>query len=229
MISSAKTSFIAAFADELRRAREYSGIELADVARITRISIEYLNSLESGKWEIIPQPYLRGFLSQYAKAVGMNVEKVLQSFDQLLTASEVDESATLDLSSPLLPQPEHIGVTRAKIRTGWFTALTQNRKVAYLAVAVAVVLFGAGLALSRRTQRPRVVPTSFESSISEYKQTTRGPLTVLNLSTTDSSAGSKSTSSRGLVIGSVDTGTAVLGHGVNMLRTLAYHPYDSIV
>jgi len=129
---------------------------LDEVAAVTRISGEFLDALEAGRWEAIPQPYLRGYLRLYAQAVGMNVDKVLQGFDSGISTPDSEDSATLDFSSPLLRQPEHIGVTRAKIRAGWFTALTKHRKTAYLALAAAIVILGTGLYLSRRAQRPHI-------------------------------------------------------------------------
>jgi|GEM_PF-2385545 len=72
-----------AFAQNLREARAYRSIELEQVAQETRISLPYLQALESGEWERMPAPYLRGYLSAYSECLGMNLEKVLRRFDEL--------------------------------------------------------------------------------------------------------------------------------------------------
>lgn len=229
MNSSAKNSFISAFAEELRRAREYSGINLADVASRTWIVIEYLEALEGGRWEAVPRPYLRGYLSLYAQAVGMNVDKVLQGFDRLMSAPGEEQSATIDSASPLLRQPEHIGVTRAKIRAGWFTTLTQNRKTAYLVLTITVAVLGTGLYLSRRAQRPSVTTSPFLVSLLEYRQSTRGPVTHLNLISSDSASRTVSRREREAMVRARDSGSMVLPDGPNGFSILHFRPFDTIV
>jgi len=71
------------FTRELRKAREYQKIELEAVAGETHISLDYLVALESGEWERIPWPFLRGYLTAYAESVGMVRDKVLKRFDEL--------------------------------------------------------------------------------------------------------------------------------------------------
>ena len=131
MSSSPSISLIAAFCKELREAREYRQMTLNEVARATRISVEFLQALESARWDQIPRAYLRGYLGLYAFAVGMNREKVLRSFDHIVAPSTGRPGAVLEEAPPLLQAPEHVGVTRAKIRTAWFAALSQNRRTAY--------------------------------------------------------------------------------------------------
>ncbi len=229
MISSAKSSFIAAFAEELHRAREYNGVTLDDLTSVTHISREFLEALEGGRWEALPQPYVRGYLQLYAQASGMNVEKVLQSYDRIVATPDDADSATLDLSYPLLRQPEHIGVTRAKIRTDWFAALVQNRKAAYVAMVVAIVILGTALYLSRKAQRPHTSVSPFEQTVTEYRETLRGPMTRLVLFASDSTARmSKSDTNRVELIG-VSSGSVTIVRG-NVRRTdIHFHAFDTLL
>ena len=229
MIFSAKSSFIAAFADELRRAREYSGVTLAEVAAVTKVAVEYLESLEAGRWDAVPSPYLRGYLSLYAEAVGMNVDKVLLGFDTMRTAHDEERWATLDSSSPLLPQPERIGLTRAKIRAAWFAALTQNRRTRYLVLVICICILGAGLDIFRRAQRPHISPSPFELTQEEYGQSTRGPMTHLQTFVSDSVAhnGNYVTARAGIIAS--DTGIVFFSDGRNNHRTVHFKPYDTIL
>ncbi len=72
-----------AFVQELKAAREFRRITLKEIAGETMISLAYLTHLENGEWQDIPFPYLRGYLISYAETVGMNLEKVLRTFDEM--------------------------------------------------------------------------------------------------------------------------------------------------
>jgi len=229
MTSSAKNSFIAAFADELRRAREYNGIALAEVAAVTKVLSEYLEALESGRWEVIPPPYLRGCLSQYAQAVGMNVDKVLQGFDQLMSGIGEEQPATLDSSDSLLPQPEYIGLSRAKIRTAWFADLMRNRKMAYVALMVSIGVCGVGLSLFRQAHRAHRAPSPFRLTQMEYERVTRGPVTYIRTFSSDSIAHNVNRKTGEIHVIAADTGTVTFVAGYGRKKTIAFRPFDTLL
>jgi hypothetical protein len=57
----------------LRARRESIGVPLQEIARNTRISIAYLQFIEEDHVKGLPHDaYLRGYLTQYAKAVGLD-------------------------------------------------------------------------------------------------------------------------------------------------------------
>lgn len=114
------------FCEELRKAREFKGLSLESLARTTRIPIEYLKALEDGDFEVIPAAIRRGVIVEYAKAAGMNADKVLKSIaesEQLRTRSS---SGSLD-TERVLGESMTIGMTRVQIRTAWFAKIASNR------------------------------------------------------------------------------------------------------
>jgi len=165
----------------LREARGYRRVTTAEVAAATRVTPEYVEALESGEWGKIPAAYLRGYLSLYASAVGMNREKVLRTFDRLLADARDREGAVLDQSGPLLPQPEHVGVTRAKIRTSWFAGMARNRRAVFCTTAVVIVALSVTVHLVRRATRETVAVTAFEQATLEAGLRVHGPFTLLPL------------------------------------------------
>ena len=229
MTYSAQSSFIAAFADELRRAREYNQISLDDVVRQTRIAREYLAALEHGEWEKIPFPYLRGYLAQYAQASGMNVDKVLHGYDELGRTQAMTESAQLDSSHPLLRQPEHVGITRAKIRAAWFASLSQNRRYAYVAMVLALALLSGVLYLTRKTQRPQLNPTSFSGTVTEYRRTLRSPYSILSIAADDTSRRIGSTKSESATLLARSAGQVRVSGKRGFEREIAFSPFDTLV
>jgi hypothetical protein len=181
MTFSPSTSAIAFFCKDLRDAREFRQISLDEAAQITRISREYLEALENGRWDGIPAAYLRGYLGSYADAVGMNREKVLRGFDHLNSPGTSFHGAVLDETQPLLKQPEHRSVTRSKIRTTWFAELSHNRTAFYLLTFFAVLGLLGLLHLSRTPRPTAVTLIPFETAIKENQIRTHSPLTVIPL------------------------------------------------
>ncbi len=62
----------------LREARLQRALTLAEVERDTRINRDYLEALESERYELLPAPvYARGFLRSYARHLGLDEEQAL--------------------------------------------------------------------------------------------------------------------------------------------------------
>ncbi len=73
------------FSEELRRAREAKNISLADISKSTRINMKYLEALDQGTFDILPQAYIRAFIREYALSVGLSPSEMLQKYDILVT------------------------------------------------------------------------------------------------------------------------------------------------
>jgi transcriptional regulator with XRE-family HTH domain len=76
------------FFDDLRSAREASGISLAEIADATLINIKMLEALERGHVEVVPQPYIRAFIREYATVIGLDPAETLKRYDGWLGVRE---------------------------------------------------------------------------------------------------------------------------------------------
>lgn len=65
----------------LKQAREAKGLSLADVSDTTFISIRFLEAIEAGKTDILPQAYVRAFIREYAAVVGLDTAEVMRRLD----------------------------------------------------------------------------------------------------------------------------------------------------
>lgn len=65
----------------LKQAREAKNLSLADVSDTTFISIRFLEAIEAGKTDILPQAYVRAFIREYATVVGLNAAEVMRRYD----------------------------------------------------------------------------------------------------------------------------------------------------
>lgn len=76
----------------LRRARLRRGIELDQIAGVTKISHTYLSCIEADQYEDLPAPvYVRGFLTAYAKAIGIEPARVAASYLSRMDKSREDK------------------------------------------------------------------------------------------------------------------------------------------
>lgn len=67
----------------LRRARLRRGLELEQIAETTKISAVYLRCLEEDHYSGLPAPvYVRGFVTAYARCVGLDPRAVASSYMQ---------------------------------------------------------------------------------------------------------------------------------------------------
>ncbi|MDQ3338136.1 MAG: helix-turn-helix domain-containing protein [Myxococcota bacterium] len=65
----------------LRQIREAIGVELREIAEKSKIGMAYLHALEGEVFAKLPAAvYVRGFLSQYARALGLDAERVQQTY-----------------------------------------------------------------------------------------------------------------------------------------------------
>lgn len=79
----------------LRRAREARGLTVADIAGHLKVGPKRVEAIEAGQWEtLLPLPYVRGFVRNYAKLVQIEAAPILAEIDLALgrTADETPRS-----------------------------------------------------------------------------------------------------------------------------------------
>ncbi len=68
--------------DLLREAREQHHLSLSDVADATLINVDYLRAIEQGRLDVLPQPYVRAFMREYAAVVGLDPAALMERLDR---------------------------------------------------------------------------------------------------------------------------------------------------
>jgi cytoskeletal protein RodZ len=72
----------------LKRAREIAKLSLADLARESRISEEFLAAIEENRWDELPgDTYARAYLQSITKRLGLDQEKMLAWYLQITNQS----------------------------------------------------------------------------------------------------------------------------------------------
>ncbi|MFZ4621279.1 MAG: RodZ domain-containing protein [Bacteroidota bacterium] len=166
------------FSEELRKEREAKNITLAEIAHQTRINIKYLQAIDQGAFDILPQTYVRAFIKAYAEAIGMDASQILKVYDIHSTPEHRQENASV----------------RDEAKLNYRTASTdnelkkekQNRSMIVLAgLAVATLL----IALFLYNYFTEVVPannvkeTSFQEVVKEQEKAKPVPVAVDSVDT----------------------------------------------
>lgn len=107
------------FGHYLKSHREKKGIRLEEIASITKIHLHNLELLESGKMDKLPpEPFIRGFITAYAKYVGLSPKETIEKYAQAAGLdAAADTTATGDnaTAAPVarsIPAPAGLGSQR---------------------------------------------------------------------------------------------------------------------
>jgi flagellar biosynthesis protein FlhG len=90
----------------LRQIREAIGVELREIAERSKIGMAYLHALEGEVFAKLPAAvYVRGFLAEYARALGLDVERVKQTYLARFKAARPSPDDEDDPREPGLSRP----------------------------------------------------------------------------------------------------------------------------
>ena len=69
------------FAQELKKAREKADITLQNLSARSRLDIKFLQSIEKGDFSFLPELYVKAFIKDYAKFVGLDVNETIKKYE----------------------------------------------------------------------------------------------------------------------------------------------------
>lgn len=125
----------ASFGEELRLAREARGISLRQISEQTRISIRYLEAIETNEYKRLPGGiFNRSFIKAYAKQIGFDEKEAMDGY--LRTAREQGEAGDDVTTTPYKSHVYTDGSTRSPLVTLLLTILI----LAILSLGVYAVL-----------------------------------------------------------------------------------------
>ncbi|MCF6271109.1 MAG: DUF4115 domain-containing protein [Melioribacteraceae bacterium] len=79
------------FAKELIAKREEKNITINDIYERTRIDANYLREMEKGKFDFMPDVYVRAFIRKYADAIDFDPEDAIKIFEAALKGKSVED------------------------------------------------------------------------------------------------------------------------------------------
>ena len=131
----------------LKEKRKEKMLELKQVSDIIRIRIDYLQALEDGDYTKFPsEVYLKGFLKNYAKFLGINTEKALALYRRENEKKQGD--STINSVNKIKPK-------------NFIITFTPNRVIALIAaIAMLVIIIYLGSYVGRVLKTPDLKLTS---------------------------------------------------------------------
>lgn len=87
------------FAKELKSLREKKAISLNEIYDKTRIDVKYLNEIENGNFDALPEVYFRAFLKKYAEMIELDSDEILSKYE--IAKGENPEAVTLAKSKKI--------------------------------------------------------------------------------------------------------------------------------
>ena len=165
------------FCEELKAAREYKKVTLEEISASTKINVNFLQALEDGRWDILPEPYIKGFLKAYAQSVGMNVLKVLKKYDELEKGVKPGEGEAAEDEQKLAP-PEP---PPPPVKSRFPAVKVRTYGLLYGLLVVAIVVVGV-LLLSHKDTKAPVEPSHMAE---EKSSTILTDTTVMNAAVPD--------------------------------------------
>jgi len=74
---------------DLKRFRESRGIGLREIATASKVGVRFLEYIEAERLDVLPAPvYLRGFVQEYARAVGLDPRRTAESYVARVSRAE---------------------------------------------------------------------------------------------------------------------------------------------
>jgi cytoskeletal protein RodZ len=166
------------FSDELRKERVAKDISLADISKKTHINVKYLEAIEQGSFDILPQTYVRAFIREYAIVIGLAPKAVLKKFDVMVGGKySVDKGAMIGsgwsgTALPSLPEQTGAGAARPGEKPEYLRQ-NDNRTMAVVAgvvvVAIVLIYFMYDYA-TQETKAPIAQETPFQEVVKEQEK-----------------------------------------------------------
>ena len=145
------------FFEELKRIRESKGLRLEDISRRYRIRLSFLESIESGSFENLPEPvYTKTFIKTYAGILGTDAGPILARYAKYI-------EKTMPAPPPETPKEP---VREARSENAVFDNLKSMGGRLGWAVFALVVIVVLGIYVSQDSgQKPAQVKTAAREAV----------------------------------------------------------------
>jgi transcriptional regulator with XRE-family HTH domain len=163
---------------ELKRARENKRLSVNDIADATLINPRFLEAIEEGRTDILPQTYVRAFIREYASVVNLDPAEVMRHYDQQMNSTPPQVAP----EPPPRERPSSPVQENPRIEVPEY-AQTESAGIGRFALPVAL-LITLGIVIwnvTRTTAPQETKEIPFESVLQEHRPDTissAGPPTV---------------------------------------------------
>jgi cytoskeletal protein RodZ len=142
------------FGEELKHARIEKELSLMDISAETRISLKFLDAIEHGQFQILPQTYVRAFLREYALLTGLDPDDIMVRYDAARLESSLRKP---DEPAPQRPTYQQ-SIQEETGKKGQFSLSPLQRNIAFgVFVGTAIVLVAILATMNRNANTGNTV------------------------------------------------------------------------
>jgi cytoskeleton protein RodZ len=165
------------FGEELAQARSAKGISLVDISAETRINMKFLEAIEHGQFQLLPQTYVRAILREYALIVGIDPNEVMQKYNSIQQEGRSKKSDEV-ITQNAAPQT---GISAGKIKNKISKLSPLQRNLAFgifLIVIVVLIVIMANMKKESDSIKP-VTEIPFDRVIRESEAASIPPASAV--------------------------------------------------
>ncbi len=93
---------------DLQDIRVEKGVSLEDISRETKIRVPFLEKIEEGDFTMVPEPFIRAFLREYAQEVGLDPDRVIAKYEGKAVTVRDEDFWKYHPEGPSVPTPDKI-------------------------------------------------------------------------------------------------------------------------
>ena len=126
------------FGEELKQIRLNNKLSLMDISAETRISLKFLDAIERGQFQILPQTYIRAFLREYALMNGIDPNDVMQRYES--ARQESSSQGSNNILQKQIPLQEKKQIENNRKKQFSLSPLQRNITIGIFLFAVIVLI-----------------------------------------------------------------------------------------
>jgi cytoskeletal protein RodZ len=157
------------FVEDLKAERESKKITLQQIANKTKIDIKFLSAIEEAKFDILPDLYIRAFIKEYALAIELNPNEVIEKYDSARRGKVEEKSIHEEKKETQLKEFES---TKAEFENPQQAAVPikkSNLNYALGAGAALVILILAYFLFIKESAPDLITEQTYDSSVEDEK------------------------------------------------------------
>ena len=157
------------FAQELKKAREKADITLQNLSARSRLDIKFLQSIEKGDFSFLPELYVKAFIKDYAKFVGLDVNETIKKYEDAkkgidynkskdeTEVVQTDKKEKSDVKEKLYGEQQNNTIQNNQ-PSGGFNFFSDKQNVKILAiVGVVILLVIIALLIFNSNNKPEII------------------------------------------------------------------------
>lgn len=156
--------------EKIQHARQEKEISLQSIAEHTKINIEFLKSMEEGRFDFLPDLYVRNFLKLFVQQLGQDSFDILNEYDKITQKDEPEIQTVTDEDLKNFKPPKDLRKQVTEIIEKIKPYFRQMNVVWFILGAIAIFLVVYSLVQERDSQQVIRAGSSM-TSLAEIRNT----------------------------------------------------------